>query len=255
MRKHVRRRYDAQVRASNVCHEHSGIFDITPGGQKARTALAARVTDVGRLFALQERTLEDQRAATEQIRIGRRALRDRANVVVKIGKLVRVDETTMTTMQLPGSVSDDELVAYLRGLIDRVAPHADAFIAEGMPPDLLTNLQDGIQQFAAAKDRYAAARQGFTAATEMIRETQAKVDNTIDALEAIAVITPAAHPEMLTKLRMAKRVGPRAAASAKSVPLSATAPEQAETARTPTDNAGEPSVMRLVSSVANRYWH
>ena len=59
MRKHVRRRYDAQVRASNVCHEHSGIFDITPGGQKARTALAARVTDVGRLFA---ESLENVRA-------------------------------------------------------------------------------------------------------------------------------------------------------------------------------------------------
>jgi len=210
MRKRLRRRHEAQVRASGVCTEHSDVLDVTPGGEKTRTALAARVADVGRFFALQAQSIGDQRAAAADIRTVRRWLRNATKAIVKVGKLVTLDETTMATMRLLGSVSDDELMAYARGLLNRVGPHREAFVAEGMPPDLLTNIQAGIQRFAGAKDAYEAARQGFTAATEMIREAQAKANETIDAIEAVAVITPAANPEMLTKLRIARRIGPRA---------------------------------------------
>ena len=46
----------------------------------------------------------------------------------------------MDTMQLPGAANDDELLAYSRGLLERVSAHADAFVAEGLPPDLLKHL-------------------------------------------------------------------------------------------------------------------
>jgi hypothetical protein len=45
----------------------------------------------------------------------RRALRDAATLVVKAGRLVNLDDTLMSTMQLPGPRSDDELLAYSRG--------------------------------------------------------------------------------------------------------------------------------------------
>ena len=122
---------------------------------------------------------------------------------------MNLDDTTMATMQLPGAASDDELLAYAQGLLDRVSVHADRFVAEGLPPDVLSNLADGIRAFSAARDAQDGARQRFTAATESIRQSLAGADTTTDALEAIAVNTPAARPEVLTKLRIAKRVGPR----------------------------------------------
>ena len=112
-------------------------------------------------------------------------------------------------MQLPGPTSDNQLIAYARGLLDRVSEHADAFVAQGLPPDLLNNLGDAIQAFAAARDAQAASRQRFTAASESIRETLDAADKTVDVLEAIAVNTPAADPVVVTKLRIARRVGPR----------------------------------------------
>jgi hypothetical protein len=40
---------------------------------------------------------------------------------------------TLNTMQLAAPGSDDELLAYAQGLLDRVSSHADAFVAGGLP--------------------------------------------------------------------------------------------------------------------------
>jgi hypothetical protein len=231
MRKDVRRRHDAHLRAQGVCSEHSALFDATAGGHKTRAALGAQVADVDRLLALQQRSIEDRRAATEQCRLSRRTLRNAAMAVVRVGRLVNLDAAIMDTMQRPGPMSDDGLIAYSRGLLDRVAEHADAFVAQGLPPDLLEHLDDSIQAFAAARDAQAASRQRFSAASETIRETLDTADKTVDVLEAIVVNTPAAHPEVLTKLRMARRVGPRVTApAAKPSPIPAPSPTPADKA-------------------------
>jgi hypothetical protein len=214
-----------------VCTEHSAIFDATAGGQKARASLGTHVAEVDRLLALQERSVEDRRAATEQCRLSRVTLREAAKAVVSVGKLVNLDASIMETMRLPPVTSDDELVAYSRGLLDRVSAHADAFVAEGLPPDHLKDLADAIDAFAAARDAQAASRQRFSAATESIRETLDAADKTVDVLEAIAVHTPAAHPEVVTKLRIARRVGPRVTApAAKPSPIPAPSPTPADKA-------------------------
>jgi hypothetical protein len=115
MRKQVRRRHDAHVRAHGVCTEHSALFDATPGGQKTRAALGTHVADVDRLLALQERCIEDRRAAAEQCRLSRRVLHDAAQLVVKVGKVVNLDDAMMATMQPAGRRSDEDLLAYSRG--------------------------------------------------------------------------------------------------------------------------------------------
>ena len=209
MRKQVRRRHDAHTRASSVCAEHADIFDAAPGGKKVRTTLANNVASVTRLLRAQEATVNDRREATERSRQARERLREAAKAVVSIGKFVHLDLALMDTMQLPGPITDDEMIAYAGALYDRVAPHADAFVAEGLPPDLLKNLADAIQSLETAREQQALARQRFAGTSESIRDVQDKSDSTITALEAIALNTPAAKPEVLKKLRMAKRVGPR----------------------------------------------
>ena len=51
-------------------------FDAIAGGQQTRDAFRTHVADVDRLLALQERSIEDRRAATEQGRLSRQALRE-----------------------------------------------------------------------------------------------------------------------------------------------------------------------------------
>ncbi len=115
----------------------------------------------------------------------------------------------MDTMQLPDASNDNELLAYSRQLLERVSAHADAFVAQGLPPDLLKRLEDGIAAFEAARDTQAGSRQRFTAAFESILDTLDQTDNAVDVLEAIVLNTPAAPSEVLNKLRIARRVGPR----------------------------------------------
>jgi hypothetical protein len=211
MRKDIRRRHDAHVRTSGVCTEHSAIFDATAGGQKLRTALATCVADTDRQLALQKQAIEDRRSSTEQIRPSRSALFDFARTIIGIGRVVTLDEPLMATLRIPRKMSDHDLLAYMRGLHERVSAHADAFAAEGLPPDVLQKVADELDRFVAAKDLQTKARQRFAAAAASVREAQDKAAQAITALEAIAIGTPAAHPEVLTKLRLAKRVGPRAA--------------------------------------------
>lgn len=210
MRKAIRRRYDAHVRVQDVCAEHSELFDATAGGKKTRATLGAQVAEVTRTLATQQRSVQDRLAALDEIRDARDALRNGAKGVVKVGRLVNVADARMSAMTPPGVRTDDELLAYTRGLLDRVSEHADAFVAEGLPPDLLQNLEDRMKAFVAAKSAFAAARQRYTAATQSILDTQAEADNTVGALEAMALNTSTADPDLLTRLRIAKRVGPRA---------------------------------------------
>lgn len=218
MRKTVRRRHEAQVRAQSVCAEYSAVFDATPGGQKARASLGMDVAEVDRLLASQASSIEDRRAATEQCRRSRQTLRDAIRAVVTVGRIVNLDGAVMASMQIPGGRSNDELLAYARGLVERVSEHADAFVAEGLPPDLLKNLGDGVAAFQAARDAQSAARQRFSAATESIYETLDHADMTIDVLEAILINTAAAPPDALTRLRIASRVGPRVSVPAPKPP-------------------------------------
>jgi len=232
MRKDIRRRRDAHVRANGVCTEYSALFDATAGGRKTRTALATCVADADRQLALQKQAIEDRRSSTEQLRRGRRALLDFARTIVTFGRLIDVGEPLMATLRLPRTISDDDLLAYLRALHERVSAHADAFAAEGLSADVLPNLANELDRFVAAKDLQTKASQRFAAATASIREAQGKAGKAIATLEGIAISTPAAHPEVLTKLRVAKRIGPRAANDA--APPPPPAPTPAPPSATPT---------------------
>ena len=233
MRKDIRRRHLAHVRVNDLCTEHSAIFDATSGGQRTRTALGAGVTETERLLADQARFKQNRRAAAAQAREARGALHDAVKAVVRFGKLVNVDQTPMATLQLPRAASDDEMLAEARGILDRVSAHADAFVAAGLPPDLLKSLETTIQDLAAARTAVTAANQQFAAAAVSIREALDEADTNVNALESIAIHTPAAHPEVVTKLRIARRVGPHADATPKPTPATAPAPPSTTPATQP----------------------
>ena len=215
---------------NSVCAQHSELFDATPGGQSTRATLGTCVATVGRQLAVQKQSVEDRRAATQLCRVARGALHATARAVVRVGELVKLDQTTMETMKIPTAMGDDELIAYSQGLLNRVSPYADAFVAKGLPPDLLKNMDASLQTLMAARDARTTAVRQYAAATASIHDSQNLGDKTIAALEAVAINIPAANPEVVTKLRMAKRVGPRvdrridATSTSKPAPVTAPAP-------------------------------
>lgn len=220
------------MRVNSVCTEHSEIFDATPGGQKTRLSLGTNVEAVAKHLITQGHAVEDRRAATVQAREARVRLREATKAVVAVGKLVNLPTAVTRSMRLPGPMTDDELVNYGETILQRASANADAFLAEGLPTDLLKNLSDAIETLSTARELQATARERFTAAAESIRETQDKSEQTVNALEAIAINTPAAWPEVLKKLRVARRIGPRikAATDTPAPPAPASAPEPAPAA-------------------------
>ena len=217
MLKRISRRHEAHGRANRVCTEHSALLDTTAGGQKLRLSLDGHVEKVGRLLALQEESIMERRAATSMVRSGRRAIRCALKAVVTVGRLVTLaDGTVMSTMQMPRPVSDDDLMAHARGTLERVAPYADDFVAAGLPLDLLEKLAAAIEGLASARSAQSTARLNFTVATGSIREIQHGARRTIDAIEAIAINMEKtrASSDMLVMLRVARRIGPRAATNA-----------------------------------------
>ena len=232
MRKTIQRRHDAHVRVHGVCTEHSALFDANPGGQRTRQNLATQVADVDRLLGLQERWIQERLAATRQCELSREALPEAAKLIVNVGKQVHLEEVAMDAMQLPGPRRDEELIAYARGLLDLVSPHGDAFVAGGLPPGFLKNVADEIQRFQTAREAFTTSRQRFTAATRAIRDRLDQSDQAVGFLESLVFHLPDGQPEVLTKLRIAKRVGPRATpTAAEPAPLTLVTPP------TPTDKA------------------
>src|SRR5579872_3328302 len=213
MTRFTRLRHEAHVRANDVCIEHRDTFDVSTGAKKTRLQLDGYVTESTRLLAVQKRALEERTAATEQCRRCRAALRAVGKTVVRVGRLVTLPDTVMDTLRIPGSMSDTALQAHMQGLHDRVLPYRDAFEAVGLPAEALTMLTDGIKALEAARAAYATTIQDAASAREALREIQNRTSPTILALEAIAATTPAAtaNREVVIKLKVARRVGPKKA--------------------------------------------
>jgi hypothetical protein len=182
-----------------------------PGAKATRLAPNDYVTESSRLLAVRTLAIEKRKAATQQCRLCRRGLRAAGTTVVRVGKLVNVPDTVMETLTIPGSMSDGDLQVHMQGLYDRVLPYKDAFEAKGLSPDVLANLTDGIKALETARAAYDATIQDAASADEALRENQDLSSVTIRALESMAPRATVADREVVKKLKVARRVGPRKA--------------------------------------------
>src|ERR1051326_4805219 len=224
MRKRARYRHDAHTRVRAVVAEHHDVFAATEGGAMQVGALDTFVPAVDGLFTeLSQRRLE-RRLAIQSCREKRSRLRDVLRLVVAVGRTLTLDESVASVLVNPPEQSDDELLADARAIHDAASAHADAFVAAGLPPTLLPALAAAIQALVDARDLRSLSQQRYTAATEAITATQNATDKTIAVLDGIALVGRKDNPGVLTKLRQARRVGPRK--------------ETADTAAAP---AGEPT--------------
>ena|SRR5438874_6925567 len=240
MKKQVRLTHNAQVRANDVATENASTWDGSAGGNKNRLALNGYVTESTRLLAVRQRALDDRKTATAQCRFWRTALGSLNRTIVRVGKLVNRPEKVTDTLAIAGSMSDADLQAHMQSLHDRVLPFIDAFLAEGLPPGTLTDLADGIKGLEAARAAVAATIQDVASADEALRENQKLARTTIHALESMAPRSTPAEREVITKLKTARRVGPRTTQPDDAAPSTPPAPP-APASSTPPASTSEPA--------------
>jgi len=239
MENFVKLRHEAHVRSNDLCTENADSIDINPGAKKTRLALNDHVTESTRLIAVRDQAVSERKAATRQSRVCRRALRNSGKAIVKVAKRVTLPDTVMQALTVPGSMSDEKLQAHMQALHDHVLPYQDAFQGEGLPADGLTKLTDGIKALASARAKRASTIQDAASAQASLNENQNLASSAIVALEAVMPTATQANRELVTKLKVARRVGPhKAQPAAASTPTASTTPA---TPPTPTSPALPPS--------------
>ncbi|HYM26097.1 MAG TPA: hypothetical protein VEU08_22925 [Vicinamibacterales bacterium] len=221
-----RRRQEAHERVYAVCLKFRDAISSNPAGEKTIVKLDKSVTDVGTRLTDQQGFLADRLAATAACEAGRLGIRDNLQAVAKISAFVTLPEGSAKVNLLPTDVSDKQLTSQAEAVLERVKPNAAAFIAEGLPSNVLTDLEQQIADLKKAKQAQATARRQYAAATNAIKADLIPGDEAIQVIDTILKKTsPALDGDALTELRNAKRVGPaRATAKAPAQPEPVPAP-------------------------------
>jgi hypothetical protein len=158
----------------------------------------------------------------------RRALHAGLAVVVRFCIFAKLDVLAKVVTP-PRFASNTELLSDAQAIRDKVAPYRQALLDAGLPAQVLDDLPAQIVGLAAARDAKDAAQRNFTAAGKDLEAALAAGDGGIEVLHNILKATPQAHPNAVTKLAVAKRVGPRV----KDDPQAQTAPAPTPATDTP----------------------
>ena len=98
---------------------------------------------------------------------------------------------------------DELLLADANAIHDAAAVNATAFVAAGLPENVLPNLQAQIEAFKAAKAVIANVRNTFTATTQAARTALKGGDEANGVIDAILAHAVNADPKALTRFRAA----------------------------------------------------
>jgi hypothetical protein len=208
MRKRSKLRHQAQTRANDVCVEQAAVFNATLGGQNTVAKLSGAVSTVQRLDADLERYRDDRVAAASDCKAGRVTVLGGLTALVNIAPFVTLDPSAAKVLHLPLTTGDDNLLAVAREALEKVTPNAQAFIDQGLPANVLTDLPKQIAALAAARLALAKARRDYTMTTDAIRAALAEGDDAIRIAHTILRNTPSAPKAAIEQLRIAKRIGP-----------------------------------------------
>ncbi len=208
MRKTIRRKHEALRRAHTVCISVRGVIEATDSGKATLAKLGASVDQVESLYTEQQQALNARRVAAADCDAARGRIRDLLKAVVDISKVVQPAEGSAVVMRVPEVGPDELLLADANAIHDAAAVNATAFVAAGLPENVLPNLQTQIEAFKAAKAVIANVRNTFTATTQAARTALKGGDEANGVIDAILAHAVNADPKALTRFRAAKRVGP-----------------------------------------------
>jgi hypothetical protein len=208
MNKEQRFRHVAYSRFNALCADHRDTLETTQGGKQAVADLRDSVTAVDQRSQERERRLEEERVAVKDCLTWRRILRGVLQAIVEISHSVVPVQGPAEVMHVPGKVNDELFLAEARAIQDKVKQYESDFLAQGLHPDVLKNLADGIDRLAAARLAREKARTLRVAAGKSIREDLTTAKGAMRLLHTIVVTTPGVDSNVVNAFRAAKRVGP-----------------------------------------------
>ena len=236
MQKNIRRRHEANRRAQAICEQNRGVIETNDGGKKALSRFSATVDGVDVLLADQEQARNERQKARTDLEAQRRTLRDILKAVVDVSPFVTLGDGSAGTLQLPEITTDEQLTA-VANAIDRTATaNAAAFVAEGLPANVIPSLHVQIDRFVQLRKTASTARKAFSAAGRAARTLTKAGRKALKVMDAILAQSPNADPKELGKLRAAKRIGydhPTVPTAAPATPAATTTPPAEPAPTTP----------------------
>ena len=225
MKRTNQRQYQAQVFVRDLCNVHRDQLEATPLGKTMVAQLDQSVNRAADGFKVQS---DGRIVASQSARLRRKgcnALRTNVKHVVRASEMLPYTSTAGEPFPKVRRSTDQQLVADSKAIRERALPLAEAFTTNGLlPADLLTDLQGQIAVVETAIAAQGAAKETHVGANAATVEAIRQGAIAIRALEPIFFHANAGDPNLISKWKIAKRIGParKEAAAPPAQPPSAT---------------------------------
>ena len=179
-----RQRVEMLTRVENFGTTYGQLFPESSLAQPAFAAIAAAIDQIQAQQVAEKTATVSARAARS--RSARAALVER---LAKVAATARVISTTNSELgdhfTLTPAATDPELLTTAQGFARNAAPFAAAFVAHGMAPTFLEDLQASIATFEQARLTRGKGRNEQTAARAGIRKAMAAARAAVRTLDVI----------------------------------------------------------------------
>lgn len=209
MRNSNRRRYESQVRVRAFCADHREIFTGTPLGEKMLAQLDASVAEAAGHFASQSKGRNAAQEGAAARHTARTALRGSLTAIVRTSRFLGLAAgPTAEQFPMPRRGSDQLLVADATAILEKAVPLADAFVAHGLPANVLKELPAQIAAVNGAILAQAAGRETHVGANVAVNGALDVAAQAVDALESIFLNAPDVDANAVAMWQHARRIGP-----------------------------------------------
>ncbi|HEV3139992.1 MAG TPA: hypothetical protein VGY57_05730 [Vicinamibacterales bacterium] len=220
----IRRRSDSLVQILAFVMVHLVIFEATSVGKKMVAALQQLVAQLTTLFTTDSSARDTAHDHTVERAKARKALLRSGKAIRRTGLLLALDGAA-TEERFPQfrSVSDRQLAADARSVLEKALPLKAAFVAHGLPSSVIEDLPAQIEAMDQAIQHQSTGREMHVAAKRAAGVALTSAAPIVKALESILLNAPNVDALTLEAWKSAKRIGP---ARDKAVAPQAPAPVQ-----------------------------
>ncbi|MBI3401478.1 MAG: hypothetical protein HY048_08665 [Acidobacteria bacterium] len=201
------RRYEMLVRVRDFGAEHADLFPAGSLGRKMFAATATAVAALGQHAATQVSGRGAAREASRSKAAARAALREALGAISRTARALALDTPGLDNkFRLPFTYGGQALLNASRAFVQDARPLSAEFVAHGLPPAFLKDLDTAIQRFEAAIREHAAGIGARIAARTAIDAAIAAGLTAIQRLDAIVVNRLRDDPATFAAWERARRV-------------------------------------------------
>ena len=185
--------------------------------------------------------LTGKAATKKQLDLRHALLHDHMEPIARIAKAKLPHTADFSQLKLPtGKPTAQKLTADAYAMADKAQPHADVFIASGLPKEFAANLTAAANAMMAAIDEKSTSRGNRRGATTGIKARLTAGRQTVHILDSFVKTALKDDPALLANWKISKRVR-KSNTSAASAPAPVATPATPVTTTTPTPPVPAPT--------------